>query len=299
MQDTTTNTQGREPTRPEASQLRDGLSRFEQRLSKLTTVPVTKLTGFKSWPDDRLRRESKAVSKILKRFAAAVVDSMEDSDRADRFLRELDLRSISRDHDWRAIFSTIRAQTAGYEGYKRAVLVKYLQYLSFRKRLIEYVAASRLGLEETEEYSDITLFALRFGMQQAQADVSGRPQDATADSSFVRLPLGESIDLELPKAHEVSIMLAAHVFRLVGERPPVLIDQHGVTYVLKQGRNMVGRHPEGDVVVDPNFTDVSRAHLIIEWSGNALIRIIDFSSRGTYVHRDALDRPTQPNSASE
>ena len=39
-------------------------------------------------------------------------------------------------------------------------------------------------------------------------------------------------------------MLAGHAFRLTGARPPSIIDQNGVMYFLKEGRNMVGRHPE-------------------------------------------------------
>ncbi len=283
------------PQLPDAEEMRDALQSFEAGLAERTKVPPSKLSELMEWPEERLRSESKAVSRVLKRFAEAVVDSLESPQNSDRFLHELDLRSISRDHDWRAIFSKIRDQEAGYDGYKRAVLIKYLQYLSFRKRLIEYVAASRRGLEETEEYSDITLFALRLEAQMQDASPSRR---RAADPNFARLPLGESVDLIVSRDEEVNIMLAAHVFRLAGTEPPALTDQHGVTYVLKEGRNLVGRHPEGDVVVDPNYTDVSRAHVIIEWCGPGLIRLIDFSSRGTYVHRDALKRPDGRKSQS-
>ena len=130
---------------------------------------------------------------------------------------------------------------------------------------------------------------MRFSAEQEQVpDAHGR----ALDPNFVRLPLGESVDLELEHGHDVSVMLAAHVFRLSGDRPPVLSDQNGVSYVLKEGRNMVGRHPEGDVVADPNFNDISRAHVIIEWDGEGRLRLIDFSSRGTFVHRQALERPS-------
>ena len=146
------------------------------------------------------------------------------------------------------------------------------------------------GLEETEEYSDITLFALRFSAEAEKVtDIHGR----SMDPNFVRLPLGESVDLEISHGHEISIMLAAHVYRLSGDRPPVLTDQNGVAYVMKEGRNMVGRHPEGDVVVDADFSDVSRAHVIVEWDGAQRVRLIDFSSRGSYVHRRALERPSE------
>ena len=124
-------------TGPNPVEIRNALNKFEGRLAERTKVPPNKLGEFLGWSEERLKLESKTVAKVLKRFAEAVVDSMEHPDSADKFLRELDLRSISRDHDWWAIFSTIRAQEAGYEGYKRAVLIKYLQYLSFRKRLIE------------------------------------------------------------------------------------------------------------------------------------------------------------------
>jgi hypothetical protein len=87
-----------------------------------------------------------------------------------------------------------------------------------------------------DEYSDITLFALRFGAEQAKVDPHGHP----GDTNFVRLPLGESVDLELPLGPDVGIMLGAHVYRLCGDRPPTFVDQNGVTYMLKTGRNMVG-----------------------------------------------------------
>jgi len=109
------------------------LQQFETRLTERTKIPPNKLGEYMSWPEDRLKRESSTVSRVLRRFAEAVVDSMENTGAADRFLQDLDLKSISRDHDWRAIFSTIRAQEAGYEGYKRAVLIKYLQYPELQK----------------------------------------------------------------------------------------------------------------------------------------------------------------------
>jgi len=88
-------------------------------------------------------------------------------------------------------------------------------------------------------------------------------------------------------------MLAAHVFHLQGASPPTLTDQNGVSHALRVGRNTVGRHPEGDIVASSDFNDISRAHLILEWDGAHRVRLIDFSSRGTYVHRDALLSPSE------
>ena len=272
--------------KPSPVEIRDGLEKFEHRLAERTKLPSNKLGEFMQWPEARLKLELKNISQILKRFAEAVVDSMENVSNANSFLQELHLRSISRDHDWRSIFSTIRAQEEGYEGYKCAVLIKYLQYLSYRKGLIAYISATRRALEETDEYTDIPLVALRLGSEEALTHRHGR----TTDPNFVRLPLGESVDSKMSRGHEISIMLAAHVYRLTGDRPLILTDQNGVSYMMKPGRNMVGRHPEGEVVVDQDFTDVSRAHMIIEWDGTERVRLIDFSSRGSYVHRSAVGR---------
>ena len=34
---------------------------------------------------------------------------------------------------------------------------------------------------------------------------------------------------------------------------------------LKLGRNLVGRHPECDIVLDPSFRAISRVHALLEW----------------------------------
>jgi hypothetical protein len=78
-------------------------------------------------------------------------------------------------------------------------------------------------------------------------------------------------------------MLAGHMFRVIGATPPILLDQHGVTYFLKEGKNMLGRHPQNDIVANPDFRDISRAHLLIEWQGKNAISVTDLSSRGTFI----------------
>jgi hypothetical protein len=100
---------------------------------------------------------------------------------------------------------------------------------------------------------------------------------------FVRLPLGEPIEIPLPGGRELKLMLAGHMFRVMGATPPILVDQHGVTYFLKEGKNMLGRHPQSDIVANPDFRDISRAHLLIEWQGNHAISVTDLSSRGTFI----------------
>jgi hypothetical protein len=270
--------------------VQDGPTEFESRLAVRTKVPAERLHEFLDWPIYKLRRESEHVSRVLKRIAEAVVNSMENPASANAFLRNLDLNSISRDHDWRAIFSTIRAHESGYDGYKRTVFIRYLQYLSFRKRLLEYIHTRKRGYDDEGSNADeLTGFPrpppmVNPGSERVSADGSRR-----VGGDFRRMPLGESLDIHLGTGEKLDILLGGHLFRIIGGHPPSLIDQNGVTYFLKHGRNMVGRHPESDVPIDQTFSEVSRAHLIVEWEGHDHVNVIDLSSRGCYIGHEILE----------
>ena len=259
------------------------LEQFESKLSTRTKVPSERLPEFFAWEPDKIRREAEIVSRILKRFAEAVVDAIERPNKADDFLQSLDLKAISRDHDWRSIFSTIRSQETDCSEYQRAALIKYLQYLSFRKRLLDFILMRKQGLEETDGYETQTLYPPAADATQADMEVLN-PEE------FVRLNMGENVTLDFEEGEKIELKLANHLFRLVGAKPPCLVDQNGVMYFLRPGRNMIGRHPESDVPVDPDFGHVSRAHLIIEWDGKSRLSLIDLSSRGSFLRRKVLQR---------
>jgi len=264
------------PDRPGRPRPGDDPSDFERHLAERTKVPPHRLTEYLGMPEDALKRELHTVARILKRFAEAVVDCMDDPEKGSGFLKELDLRAISRDHEWRAIFSTFRAHASGYEDQKRVILIKYLQYLSFRKRLLAFIYTKKAGLAETDELHDLTLFP--------SGGPGARERVRVPGDRFTRLALGESVCVALPPAGKVEIMLAGHLFRLIGTRVPCLLDQRGTMYFLENGRTMVGRHPESDVEVDSEYRDVSRAHMIVEWrEGAHEVTITDLSSRGTFV----------------
>lgn len=267
------------------------LEQFESKLAVRTKVPAERLQDFFDWKPDKLQREVEVVTRILRRFAEAVADAVERPGHAHDFLRSLDLKAISRDHDWRAIFSTIRSQEADCGEYQHAVLVRYLQYLSFRKRLLDFILSKKQGLEETDGYDSKILFSKtpRPAETQAREGAGSQPEDADPER-FVALNMGENVELDYQDGDKLEIKLASHLFRLVGARPPCLVDQNGVMYFLRPGRNLIGRHPESDVPIDPDFGHVSRAHLIIEWDTGSKFSLIDLSSHGTFLRKKVLDR---------
>lgn len=262
---------------------------FESRLAKRTRVPAERLSDYLGLRPDKVQAEARHVTGILKRFAAVVVKSIDEPQSVNSFLAELDLKSISRDHEWRAIFSTLRSQNPDKAShYGRAAMIKYLQYLSFRKQLLEYIYTRRAGLEETDELSvDLTNVPDQessFGEDQVQ--ISAVREYASAQ--LERVALGESVDCLLEEDAVLAIGMSRHPFELVAARQPYLMDTNGVTYFIQEGRNVVGRHPESDIKVDANFSTVSRAHLVLEWDGGRHFKIMDLSTRGTLLPRSVL-----------
>ncbi len=281
-----------EPGRP------DQLQEFEARLDARTKVPSERLPEFLNWSDKKVRREARQVTQILKRFAEAVVQSLENGNRLNDFLTALDLKTVSRDHDWRTIFATLRGRCeARDEPYKRAMFIKYLQYLSFRKRLLNHIHARKAGLQETDELSlELRGAAPADDREDAAADSVERRSDS---KGFARMPLAETIELVLEDGDMLELALARQRFELVAGARPHLVDRNGVTCFLKPGRSLVGRHPESDVTVDANFGDVSRAHLVLEWDGAQRYRLMDLSSRGTWLERHVLEEARSVASAQE
>ncbi|MCP5155375.1 MAG: FHA domain-containing protein [Ectothiorhodospiraceae bacterium] len=259
--------------------LGESVGQFEARLASRTRVPVDRLGELMDMADDELRGEARSTARTLRRFAEAVASAMENPASTASFLRDLDLESVSRDHDWRAVFAELRAGGAQGTGHRRTALVRYLQYLGFRKRLIEFVLSRRRALEDTDEYTEIDLGAVRR---------QGREGGDGGSDAFVRTPLGEGVRVSVGPGEQIDLMLAAHLYRLVGGDPPALVDQNGVVCFIRPGRSLVGRHPEADLRVDENFRDISRAHAIIEWDGMA-VTVTDLSTRGTYVRRPRDD----------
>ncbi len=234
--------------------------------------------------ESKVQREAKSVGHILKRFAQAVVGSLDNTAKIDSFLLELDLKCISNDHDWRAIFEEIRGRDRAFDGHKRILLVQYMQYLSFRKELLDFICQKRAGLEKTTSHAHLDAFQSldELGQQRGVATKVAIPK------SFGRLPLGELVEISLKSKGCLDIHLAGRRFRLSGGRHPCLVTESGITHFLLRGRNIIGRHPESGIVVDPDFSDVSRTHLLIQWGGSGFVSVMDLSSRGTYLPAELI-----------
>jgi hypothetical protein len=108
------------------------------------------------------------------------------------------------------------------------------------------------------------------------------------DEGFTQLRKGEAVEIPLWPQEPLVLVLANHPFYVVSEGGLYLVDEANQRYPLRSGRNIVGRDPQCDTVVDAAFKDVSRKHLLIETQGEAALRLTDISSLGTAVPVERL-----------
>ena len=254
---------------------------FEAMLAQRAEVPeATREQQVAQLPDTKLENYSKAVARILNQFAEAVARATTDTSLPDTFVDSFDLRYISRDHDWRAVFSALRDQGAGHRRHKLVAMEKYLQYLATRRDLIEKIVADRERLQDTGGHDEPTL-------PGARDATLFEPLPAAEPVGLERLPNGESVEIELPADGSVRMQLGSHPFSLVGGSPQ-LIDENQHPYPLHRGRQSVGRHAECHIRVNADFSTVSRIHMLVEWRGENVLSITDVSSRGTFVDPQAI-----------
>ena len=256
-------------TRPQS------VAAFELSLQGRTKVPLTEV--FALWEGElhALGEALDATNHILARFARAVSDAAESDAAADDFLRELDLKLISEDHNWRAIFSTIRHQKIWTADHKRTALESYLQYLGFRKRLLNFIIDRQANLAETGRW---------FFCNQVDLE------EGTALSEYVALPEGSPVTLDLREGRMVPVWLAGNRFMLIASQPASLLTDKGLQLTFPRHRNVVGRHPSADVPIPGEYTNVSRAHALVEWDSPFVVTITDLSTNGTLLHAKDYER---------
>ena len=261
----------------------DSLGDFEFALSSRTEVPAAKVAELMRYDSDALAREARSIRAFERRLIEVIARGSEETERLDPLLRALDPKLFSQDHRWREVMRALASKDRRYDDFKRVALAKYAQYLGARQDLLRSLDAARragggpVPGEEGDPRSTL-LFA-------APAEEDG-PR-----AGFQRLPRGESLELELPPDGAVELVLSRHLFRLLAGDPPRLVDDQGRPQPLDPGRNTVGRSPDGNVVVDASYQDVSRLHLVIQVAQDGRrFAVTDLSAHGTFLKGDPSGR---------
>ncbi len=241
----------------------DPLAGFDARLAERTEVSMAREFELAALPASELHAEAHSLRCLLDRFASVVAAAHDARGVARGFLQRLDLKFISRDHDWRSVFAALAGGDDRGEPYLVVALARYRQYLENRASLVARLIAAQDPLADT-------------------AEVTPPPRAPR----LVRLPARRPVLVSLVYRGELALWLGGHRFGLHDGFPPELSDPSGENVWPLQRRGLViGRHTESDIVVDARLEQVSRAHAVLEWPGYTRVIVIDLSSNGTYLER--------------
>jgi hypothetical protein len=260
---------------------------FEFSLKPRTDFPLQRAARLGDWPAEDLERMAAKIRTVEQRFAEAIAASIERPEIIGALLRGLNLTLFSKDHGWREIIAALNRCGSEFDVYKKIALVKYTQYLRARQKILRDLYFERRGAEsmdsstrESKVNTDVDNFQAPHDTDLFESSVKVEQRE---DDGFGALPRGETVCLKFKGSMEMVIRLSSHSFTLVAGTNFVLKDEHGSTFPIRRGKNLVGRHPDCDVVIQPFYSGVSRKHLIIEQVSETAALLTDLSSHGTYV----------------
>ncbi|RKZ38065.1 MAG: hypothetical protein DRQ37_00220 [Gammaproteobacteria bacterium] len=277
----------------------NSLTDFEFSLASRTEVPAHKIADLIPLSTEELRQEATNIRRVEKEFVSVLSKSLEEPGSIGRLMRELELQYFSQDHQWRSIIGALNRQDEQCDEFKKIALVKYMQYLNSRQDVLKSIYSSKDG-----DQSATPIEAAADAEPEANAalketvifdDVTRLDAGAPKGDEKVRLPKGETVTVSLPEGEEMDRSLSRHPFKLLSGRHFYLIDEAGADYLLRPGKNAVGRELDNEVVINAGYRDVSRTHLLIEPVGTDAALLTDLSSHGCFVPAQHLVHATEEN----
>ena len=265
---------------------------FEFALNGRICVPAPKIAALSRLSDNELLREAEAIRAVEQRFAEALSGALEDITSVGPLLKNMEPSIISQDNSWRSIISALNGLDRIPETYKKIALVKYMQYLTSRQEVVKNLYANRRPRDAADDRlangSAVYRPTARF-RETMLFNLNGIPDLERHETSFSRLPKGETVEVSLEEDRAIDLLLAKHQCRILLRDRLLFVDQNGHDSELHAGRNVVGRDATSDVIMDADLRDVSRKHLIVESDGMQQIKLTDISSHGTSLPPRYLD----------
>ena len=275
---------------------------FEFALASRTEVPAGKISELVRFDSQQLLDEANSVRQVERHFVEMLSRSIQEPGSIGYLLRQMDMKLFSQDHEWRAIMTALARQDRRYDEFKQLALVKYVQYLASRQDVLKGIYAHKAATQGGEvsepdagmdpSYRQTVIFDVADlpGADMPpppasgdQTQVAATPDSTPAPPRLHRLPRGESVRLNAPSGEAVEVVLSRHPFLVKLGEQPALVDLEGTETPLSRSRNVIGRHPDSDIMVDAAYRDVSRTHLILEFTDDGGLALTDLSAHGTFV----------------
>lgn len=252
---------------------------LEFALSGRTGLPAAKVMELIDASDTALVEEAQVMRRIEETICDVIADTEhEDYSAGVRLLDRQQLQDIYWDNGWRAIMNALSGLDSTANPYKRVGLEKYLQFLANRRQVVQKIYASR----------HIQNPQLNESAARPLVDLTTHLSEPSAEHLFKRLPKGEPIEFRVGENQTLTLLLAKHKFSIVRADDFRFVDDSGSETTLGEGRNVIGRDETSDIIVDEEYRDVSRQHLIVETESTGIVRLTDISSMGTCVPGELL-----------
>lgn len=269
------------------------VARFSARLAALVKVPSKRIAEFVDSSALELQQQLAVIDDVDGRFEAILTAVRRDPDQGLRAFAELDLRIVSRDHGWRDILSKEELRQRDALPFLAVALEKYIEYLRFRRRLLEFILERRAMMESATRGDISPFMATLRDVSKGETSAFDRPArdlGAMASDVYRRLPTREAYLLHLPADEEMTLVLAGHPFRISRSAEVLTLkDENAAVYQIPPGSHTLGRSRDCDVVLDANLREISRKHLVMEWDGESRLTLMDVSHLGSFVPKGHAD----------
>ena len=279
----------------------DNVDEFKAFLSGKTEIPASKMQEMLKRNDLHLHEEIKQLSKVEQTINEKLAATIRDPKSIDSYLDGATMVRFSQDYDWRQIMFELSKKSTDLSEYKLEAVSFYLKYLRSRISIARSILSDKnkppqddsehTHLMETMETRALTADDLAEGgkeedsgvFKSTNADLSAQKDEKIVPSEFKRIPRGQTVVVDSNAAHMIPIKIASRKFIIETGSAPQLLSKNGDSYPLKQGENLVGRSTKCSVILNPEFVDVSRQHLIIELYPDGTMHFTDLSSSGTQL----------------
>jgi hypothetical protein len=255
---------------------------FVHFLSARMTIPSESLERFAHQDQRALQREARKMLHAYQNVIDIMANSKQTGESLTNLWRRLDISRVPDDHDWPSILFALGNVEHIIEDYQREALSNYMRFLDARRQAVDSFrdhSKKRGGNEPS--------------MTSMPRNTAVHETPASSDSAlekYSRLPHCHNVEVNLEEKPDITVFLGTNRYRLTKQGEILTLKESGAvrTYMLKPGRNTVGRSSQCDVHLDSRQSDISRQHLIVEINTRQRVSLMDVSSRGTYVRPELI-----------
>ena len=266
------------------------LEQFDQVLARKTLITSELFAKLLTLDDDRLNSLTSATRQAADLLQRALKRAVGDPNAVEQLFKKLGSAFFTEDHGWRKLFMTLVTLPATRNDLKLLALTKYRNYLLARLAALNSIGSNRL-----QSQIHVTADSEAESITELAVQKPGVTQELSSSETIIRdvvqLPKGKTTPVKTDDMACVDIWMARRRFRIEMWDKTSFIDSHGQSTKLKEGRNLIGRALHNDVVIDSNYPEVSRNHMIVDIRDGRPVGITDLSSGGTFISRTLVAAP--------